>query len=58
MKDLVASSFEVVFTLLFQAYGRAYRGHEAQDNHEKPSPEPVFGFSIMGYCSNMVAKHV
>ena len=25
--------------------------------HERPSPEPVFGLSVLGYCRNMTVQH-
>ena len=40
-----------------QACRRTYSGHETHEKHERPSLEPVFGLSILGYCRNMAVQH-
>ena len=43
--------------LPFQVRRRTYGGHETHEKCERPSLEPVFGSSILGYCRNIVVQY-
>ena len=55
VKDLMASSGEQTtprLTLPFQGCRRTRGGLQAMLKYLRPSLEPVFGLSILGYCIN------
>ena len=66
MKGLLVSSGEVAdcnqmntppLILPFQACRRTYGSSKTHKKGERPSLEPVFGLSVLGYCRNMAVQH-